>query len=210
MNLVGSVTLSVYLRIARRIVFWTLITILSSVALWQAYWQLSKSQPSADAPAWAYDTDQPSAAGAADGRQVADVLKRSIDAWNRDDKPGFCAAFLASPSLTMTYHYPEARGNNDLNTVDMVGWNGLLQLCSEYTNDRANMGHVTIKRIKIRMLSPDMAYAVSSWRIDTSFLHANATDCSILLSTRDGWKIAADTSTFLGPIAQAGSSTNSQ
>ena len=208
MNLVGSVTLSVYLRIARRIVFWTLITVLSSVALWQAYWQLSKSQPSADAPAWAYDTEQPSDSGNNnDARQVADVLKRSIGAWNRDDKAGFCAAFLASPSLTMTYHYPEARRNNDLNTVDMIGWNSLLQLCSEYSNDRADMGHVTIKRMKIRILSPGVAYAVSSWRVDVPFMHTDATDCSVLILTGDGWKIAADTSTFLEPIAQAGSAT---
>ena len=207
MKLVGSVTLSVYLRIARRIVFWTLMTVLSSVALWHAYCQLSKSQPSADAPAWAYDTDQP-AAGAADGRQVADVLRRSIDAWNRDDKRGFCEAFLASPSLTMTYHYPDGGRNNDLNTVDMIGWHSLLQLVSEYTDDRAaDMGKVTIKRMKIRILSPGVAYAVSSWRVDVPFLHTDATDCSVLILTDAGWKIAADTSTFLEPIAQAGSAT---
>ncbi|MFN0136207.1 MAG: YybH family protein [Phycisphaerae bacterium] len=83
------------------------------------------------------------------------VLDRQVADWNRGDIPAFMSGYWESTELTM-YGSQAPR----------VGWMTLLKSYQSRYPDRAAMGTLTFKNLKIRALGDSAALALGIWRVE--------------------------------------------
>jgi ketosteroid isomerase-like protein len=132
---------------------------------------------------WLFDSLASSPGEAkSDGQQVYEVLLKMLDRWNRHDIEGHLEVYWKSPELLVV--------------VDSEQFNGWQQLHDSYLNgypDRNSMGFIIPARIQIKLLKPDLAFALTWWSISfpTSKQKVVGNTTMNLQKFDDGWKIVA-------------------
>jgi hypothetical protein len=139
----------------------------------------------ADAPAsaavWDFDSVSPkSGAENSPAKEVAATLMHEADLWNAHDLNGYLGCYWNSPNCLLV----------DESDVD----EGFQQISENYKNTYTNldsMGKMNIDRLKVRMIRPDLALAVSvrSVTLSVSDHAALGIDSTILQKFGKDWKI---------------------
>jgi hypothetical protein len=132
---------------------------------------------------WQLDSlDANSSVSKPDAQQVYEVLLKMLDRWNAHDIEGHMEVYSKSPELLVV--------------VDSEEYNGWQQLHDSYVNgypDRNAMGFIEPKRIRVKLLKPDLALALTWWSVSfpssKQKLVGNTT--MNLQKFDDGWKIVA-------------------
>jgi uncharacterized protein (TIGR02246 family) len=134
-----------------------------------------------DKGGWQFDSlDAKPAAGKSDAQVIYELLLGMLDAWNSHDIERYLSVYWHSPDL--------------LFIIDSEEFNGWRQLHDAYEHgylDPASMGFSTPARIKIRMLRPDLALALTWWSISFPKSKQKVVGNSTmnLQKFEDGWKI---------------------
>jgi len=134
-------------------------------------------------PGWTFDSlGSNSGTPKSDSQQVYEVLLKMLDRWNAHDIEGYMEVYLKSPDLLVV--------------VDSEEYNGWHQLHDSYVNgypDRNGMGFIDPKRIKIKLLKPDLALALTWWSVSfpNSKQRVVGNTTMNLQKFDDGWKIIA-------------------
>jgi hypothetical protein len=115
-----------------------------------------------------------------DAQQVYEVLLKMLDRWNAHDIEGYMEVYSKSPDLLVV--------------VDSEEYSGWQQLHDSYVNgypDRNGMGFIDPKRIKIKLLKPDLALALTWWSVSfpNSKQKVVGNTTMNLQKFDDGWKI---------------------
>ena len=115
-----------------------------------------------------------------DAQQIYEVLLKMLDRWNAHDIDGYLQTYWKSPDLLVV-----------VDSEQFIGWQ---QFHDSYVNGypiRTAMGFIQPKRIQVKLLSPNLALALTWW--SASFpgsrqkVVANTT--MNLQKFNEGWKI---------------------
>jgi uncharacterized protein (TIGR02246 family) len=124
-----------------------------------------------------------------DAQRVYEVVLKMLDRWNAHDIDGYLETYWKSPDLLVV-----------VDSEQFLGWQ---QLHDSYINGypiRTAMGFIQPKRIQVKLLSPNLALALTWWSI--SFPSSNQPvvgDSTMNLQKfDDGWKIVASHTTIAG------------
>ena len=124
-----------------------------------------------------------------DAQQVYEVLLKMLDRWNAHDIEGYMKVYSNSPELLVV--------------IDSEQFNGWQQLHDSYVNaypDRNGRGFIDPKRIKIKLLKPDLALALTWWSVSfpNSKQKVVGNTTMDLQKSDDGWKIIASHTSITG------------
>jgi hypothetical protein len=163
-------------RITLILVFLTLISAPPAKAQEHTGWQLDSLHAN-------------SGATKPDAQEVYEVVLKMLDRWNAHDIDGYLEAYWKSPELLVV-----------VDSEQFIGWQ---QLHDSYINGypiRTAMGFIQPKRIQVKLLSPNLALALTWWSV--SFPTPNQLvvgDSTMNLQKfEDGWKIVASHTTIAG------------
>ena len=124
-----------------------------------------------------------------DAQQVYEVVLKMLDRWNAHDIDGYLQTYWKSPDLLVV-----------VDSEQFIGWQ---QFHDSYVNGyptRTAMGFIQPKRIQVKLLSPNLALALTWWSV--SFPSSNQPvvgDSTMNLQKfDDGWKIVASHTTIAG------------
>jgi hypothetical protein len=117
-----------------------------------------------------------------DSQLIYEVLLKMLDRWNAHDLEGHLEVYWNSPELLVV--------------VDSEQFNGWQQLHDSYINgypDRNAMGFIEPKRIRVKLLKPDLALALTWWSVSfpSSKQKVVGNTTMNLQKFEDGWKIVA-------------------
>jgi uncharacterized protein (TIGR02246 family) len=130
---------------------------------------------------WDYDSSKPSEnSKASPGIAIADALTRMTECWNSGNLSGYLSFFWDSPQLSIVSDSSVLSGFRELNESYQRSY-----------GDAAVMGRLEVTSVKIRMLKPDFAQAISRWTFYfPKTNHAVAgIDTSFLRRSESGWRI---------------------
>jgi len=136
-----------------------------------------------DQNGWQFDSLGPSSiVSKPDTQQVHEVLLKMLDRWNAHDMEGHLEVYSKSPDLLVV--------------VDSEEYNGWQRLHDSYVNgypDRNGMGFIDPKSIKIKLLKPDLALALTWWSVSFPISKQKVVGNSTmnLQKFANGWKIIA-------------------
>ena len=124
-----------------------------------------------------------------DAQQVYEVLLKMLDRWNAHDVEGHLEVYHKSPDLLVM--------------IDAEQFNGWQQLHDSYINgypDRNSMGLIEPKGIQVRLLKPDLAFALTWWTLNFPGSKQKVVGNSTmnLQKFNDGWKIVASHTSIAG------------
>jgi uncharacterized protein (TIGR02246 family) len=116
------------------------------------------------------------------------VLKM-LDRWNAHDIDGYLETYWKSPDLLVV-----------VDSEQFIGWQ---QFHDSYVNGypiRTAMGFIQPKRIQVKLLSPNLALALTWWSVSfPSSKQPVVGDSTMNLQKfDDGWKIVASHTTIAG------------
>jgi hypothetical protein len=140
---------------------------------------------------WQFDSLRANAAATVkpDAQQVYEVVLRMLDRWNAHDIEGYLATYWKSPELLVV-----------LDSEQFIGWQ---QLHDSYINGypiRTAMGFIRPERIQVKLLTPNLALALTWWSV--SFPSSNqpvvGNSTMNLQKFDDGWKIVASHTSIAG------------
>jgi uncharacterized protein (TIGR02246 family) len=124
-----------------------------------------------------------------DAQQVYEVVLKMLDRWNAHDIDGYLETYWKSADLLVV-----------VDSEQFIGWQ---QLHDSYMNGypiRTAMGFIQPKRIQVKLLSPNLALALTWWSV--SFPNSNrpviGNSTMNLQKFDDGWKIVASHTTISG------------
>lgn len=124
-----------------------------------------------------------------DAQQVYEVVLKMLDRWNAHDIEGYLETYWKSADLLVV-----------VDSEQFIGWQ---QLHDSYVNGyqiRTAMGFIQPKRIQVKLLSSNLALALTWWSV--SFPNSNRPvigDSTMNLQKfDDGWKIVASHTTIAG------------
>jgi hypothetical protein len=114
-------------------------------------------------------------------RQVADAELYLYERWNSHDMEGYLDCFWKSPDLSLI--------------VDADRYTGWEELRDQYLRSYRNptdMGHITVSRLQVLLLEPDVAVAVIEWVLASPSPHHTliGLDTDILRRINGAWKVA--------------------
>jgi uncharacterized protein (TIGR02246 family) len=171
-----NVTPTKRLRIIVILVFLTLASALLARAQEDTGWQLDSLRANAG-------VTKP------DAQLVYEVVLKMLDRWNAHDIDGYLQTYWKSPDLLVV-----------VDSEQFIGWQ---QFHDSYVNGypvRTAMGFIQPKRIQVKLLSPNLALALTWWSV--SFPSSNQPvvgDSTMNLQKfDDGWKIVASHTTIAG------------
>ena len=136
-----------------------------------------------DPGGWLFDSLAASSNEAkSDCQQVSEVLLRALDRWNAHDIDGNLEVYWKAPELLVV--------------VDSEQFSGWKQLHDSYINrypDRNSMGYINPARIQVKLLSAELALALTWWSISfpNSKRKVVGNTTVNLRKFEDGWKIVA-------------------
>jgi ketosteroid isomerase-like protein len=143
---------------------------------------------------WVYDSVKPtpspsdSSAGPSDEEQIYTVILDQLRYWNAHDIERYMDCFWKSPDLLVV---------NDGEQV--IGWAEVLATYQRGFPNRAEMGSITLQRVKLQRLGPDFFLGLSWFVIRTNGKDSFATDTMIFRKFSEGWKVISDHSSYLEP-----------
>jgi uncharacterized protein (TIGR02246 family) len=158
------------------LVFLTLASALLARAQEQTGWQLDSLRANTG------DTKP-------DAQQVYEVVLKMLDRWNAHDIDGYLQTYWKSPDLLVV-----------VDSEQFIGWQ---QFHDSYVNGypiRTAMGFIQPKRIQVKLLSPNLALALTWWSVSfPSSKQPVVGDSTMNLQKfDDGWKIVASHTTIAG------------
>lgn len=143
---------------------------------------------------WVYDSVKPtpspseSPAALTDQEQVYHVILDQLRYWNAHDIEHYMDCFWKSPDLLLV---------NDGEQV--MGWAEVLATYQRGFPNRAEMGTVTLQRVKLQRLGPDVFLGLSWFVVRTNGKDSYSTDTMIFQRFPEGWKVISDHSSYLEP-----------
>jgi hypothetical protein len=121
---------------------------------------------------------QQKVAGASDPeKEIYDQLMRNADAWNRHNLDEFLDGFLHSDDLVVVVEGETIRGWDLLSKAYRGG----------YPNPQ-EMGILTIDRVQVQMLAPDLGFALGSFTLTFPKKKEFGTDTIIMKKVPEGWR----------------------
>jgi len=117
-----------------------------------------------------------------DPQIIYELLLQMLDAWNSHDMDRYLACYWNSPELLVI-----------IDSEEFDGWQQLHDSYFKGYPDRSAMGYCTPARIKVKMLSPTLALALTWWSISfpTTKRKVVGNTTTTLRKFDDGWKVVA-------------------
>jgi hypothetical protein len=130
---------------------------------------------------WDFDSIAPAdLANSSPAREVYMAEMQANNHWNAHDLEGFFDGFWNSPQLLVV---------QDGEAIE--GYQKLYEKFKEGYADRDRMGKIHFERVKIRMIDPDIAFALIVWTVNyDNTVHATVgTNTEYLEKFDNGWKV---------------------
>jgi uncharacterized protein (TIGR02246 family) len=117
-----------------------------------------------------------------DAKQVYEVVLKMLDCWNAHDIEGHLEVYWNSPELLVV-----------VDSGQFIGWQQLHDSYIKGYPDRNAMGFIEPKRIRVKLLKPDLALALTWWSVSfpSSKQKVVGNTTMNLQKFEDGWKIVA-------------------
>jgi hypothetical protein len=143
---------------------------------------LVKASPGND-QIWDFDSIRPATNTGAPptaGEQVYSTLMSMLGSWNAHDLDKFLTYFWNSPELLYV-----------VDERQLTGWQAVHDSFSRGYANPDEMGYITPDRVQIRMMRPDLAFALTSWTIRFPLRRTQGfgLDTMYLQKFDQGWKI---------------------
>lgn len=133
--------------------------------------------------------NQQKVAGASDPeKEIYDQVIRMTDAWNRHDLDSYLDGFLQSDDVVVVVEGETIRG-----------WDLLSKAYHGGYPDPKEMGTVTIDRIQVQMLAPDLGFVLASYTISFPKKKQFGTDTVIMKKVQEGWRELISNTSFVEP-----------
>jgi uncharacterized protein (TIGR02246 family) len=133
--------------------------------------------------------NQQKVAGAADAeKEVYDQIVRMVDAWNRHDIDGYLDGFVRTGDVVVVVEGETVRGWDLLSKAYHGG----------YPNPE-EMGTVTLDRMQVQMLAPDLAFVLSWYTIRFPKKSQFGTDSIVMKKMPEGWRELISHTSFVEP-----------
>jgi beta-aspartyl-peptidase (threonine type) len=148
------------------------------------------------ATGWQYDSNWPQGeaqaanAESVAAREVYNVLLKMLDRWNAHDLEGYLSVFWNSPDFFAIFQSEQYRG-----------WTGFQQAYLNGFPNRADMGYLQPDRMQVKMLGPDLAFALTWWTLRKGNNRTAVVGTSTFNVRKfpDGWKIITGHTSCLEP-----------
>ena len=114
-------------------------------------------------------------------REVLAVLTAQTEAWNQGDLDGFLDGYWRSENTTFS---------SDTGTVH--GWEAVQERYRKRYSDRALMGQLSLKGLKVTPLGSGTALVTGSWGLVRKEDTPGGDFTLILVKFPEGWKIISD------------------
>jgi uncharacterized protein (TIGR02246 family) len=140
---------------------------------------------------WTFDSNKPatpSTSPSADDQAIYGVINQMLALWNAHDIEHYMENFWKSDNLLIVSDGEQ-----------ILGWSNLLATYQRSYPNRNAMGVLTLERVKIQSLGPDLALALSWWTIQCGGHNSYSTDTAVFRKFPDGWKVVTDHATFIAP-----------
>lgn len=114
---------------------------------------------------------------------IEQVLRRQVEAWNRQDLESFMGGYWNSPELTF---YSGAKVTS--------GWQSTLERYRKtYQSEGKEMGKLAFSDLRIEVLGPEAAFVRGAWHLEMSDGKTpHGVFNLIFRKFPDGWKIVHD------------------
>lgn len=133
--------------------------------------------------------DQQKVVGAADPeKEIYDQLMRMADAWNRHDIDGYLDGFLHSDDVVVVVEGETVRG-----------WDLLSRAYHSGYPKPEEMGTLTVDRMQVQMLTPDLGFVLSSYTISFAKKKEFGTDTIVMKKVSAGWRELISHTSFVEP-----------
>jgi uncharacterized protein (TIGR02246 family) len=133
--------------------------------------------------------NQQKVAGAGDSeKEIYEQLNRMADAWNRHDIDGYLDGYWRSDDLVIVVEGENLRGWDLLSKAYHSGYPNLQE-----------MGTITLDRVQIRLIAPDLGFALTWFTASFPKKKEFGTDTVILKKLPEGWRVAISHSSFVEP-----------
>jgi uncharacterized protein (TIGR02246 family) len=140
---------------------------------------------------WTFDSNKPATTQGtpqADDREIYGVINQMVALWNAHDIEHYMELFWKSDNLLVVSDGEQ-----------ILGWNNLLATYQRSYPNRNEMAILTLERVKIQSLGPDLALALTWWTVQCAGRNSYCTDTSVFRKFADGWKVVTDHATFIAP-----------
>jgi len=127
---------------------------------------------------------QRASAAAGEEAAIRDVFEKQTAAWNRGDTLAFMQYYWKSPET-------EFAGAGGINR----GWDAVLARYRDRYPDAKAMGQLSFSDLEIKMLCPDVAYAMGEFHLVREEDHPSGVFTVIVKKFPEGWRIIHDHST---------------
>jgi uncharacterized protein (TIGR02246 family) len=133
--------------------------------------------------------NQQKVAGAGDSeKEIYEQLMRMADAWNRHDIDAYLDGFLHSDDVVVVVEGETVRGWDLLSRAYHSG----------YPNPQ-EMGTLTVDRVQVQMLAPDLGFVLSSYTISFPKKKEFGTDTIVMKKVSAGWREMMSHTSFVEP-----------
>jgi uncharacterized protein (TIGR02246 family) len=111
---------------------------------------------------------------------ILQLLQEMTARWNQHDIDGFMTFFWHSDDLVVVIDREVFRG-----------WNALYRSYEKGYSDRNAMGFISVTRVEIKWLQPDLAAVITWWALEYAPRHTEVTGTSTmnLRKFSEGWRI---------------------
>jgi uncharacterized protein (TIGR02246 family) len=128
-------------------------------------------------------------AGASDPeKEIYDQLMRMAETWNRHDIDGYLEGFARSDDVVVVVEGETVRG-----------WDLLSRAYHSGYPKPEEMGTLTVDRIQVQMLAPDLGFVLSSYTVTFPKKKAFGTDTIIMKKVSAGWRELISHTSFVEP-----------
>ena len=128
-------------------------------------------------------------AGASDPeKEIYDQLMRMADAWNRHEIDSYLDGFAHSEDVVVVVEGETVRG-----------WDLLSRAYHSGYPKPEEMGTLTVDRIQVQMLAPDLGLVLSSYTVTFPKRKAFGTDTIIMKKVSAGWRELISHTSFVEP-----------
>jgi len=121
-------------------------------------------------------------------KEIYDQMTKMVDAWNRHDIDAYLDGFLRSDDILLVVEGETIRGWDLLSKAFHSG----------YPNPE-EMGTVTIDRMQIQMLGPDLGFALVWYSVAFPKKKQFGTDTVIVKKVPEGWREMISHTSFVEP-----------
>lgn len=147
------------------------------------------TQIAADSKSGLDTINEQKVAGASDPeKEIYDQLMRMAEAWNRHDIDGYLDGFAHSDDVVVVVEGETVRG-----------WDLLSRAYHNGYPNPEEMGTLTVDRIQVQMLAPDLGFVLSSYTVTFPKKKEFGTDTIIMKKVSAGWRELISHTSFVEP-----------